>query len=42
MFPSSLHGQVGVDRHVADAALLLGEQHFLAQYPPRMAASKLQ
>ena len=40
--PRGLHGQVGVDRDVADAALLLREEHLLAQYAPRMAVSKLQ
>ena len=37
--PRGVNRQVGVDRHVADAALLLGEEHFLtpvrAEWPPR-------
>ena len=33
--PRSVDGQVSVDWHVADAALLLGEEHFLAPVRPQ-------
>ena len=35
-----MHGQVGVDWHVADAALLLGEEHLLA--PVRAENGRLE